>query len=366
MTIAIANIIVIGYGLIGPRHAHAVDSCPATTLTAIVESSPSDTRRIEAQEQFPSAQVYSSVQQCLESSAHIDGAVVCTPNYTHYAISKHLLTLGINVLVEKPMCPKVEEAEELEALAKKHGVQLLVGHHRRFNPYVMATKRHLHRCGTIVAVDAVWCLKKCDEYFEQAPWRQFKSQGGGVLNINLVHDLDLLQYLLGPLKEVYASEVMRTRDPGTEDEQDSVEEGAVIHLTFANGTRGSFIVCDNVISPANFEMGTGENPLIPQCEQSVDGVFYRFFGTRGTLSVPDLKLFHQPQGKEGWWERIQKEHLHETFDSIPFALQMEHFARVIQGEEKPQCTASDGILAMKAVDAVKRSLETKGPVAIEL
>ncbi|CEP20571.1 QTH1 [Cyberlindnera jadinii] len=361
MTIAVSNVVVVGYGLIGPRHAHAVNNCPSTNLVGIVESYLTEEKRQAALAEFPGVKFFSSVEECLESGVKIEGAVVCTPNHTHYAISKLLLQNNVNVLVEKPISPNVEEARELKRVALRHGVKLLVGHHRRFNPYVMATKRHLHKCGQIVAVDAVWCLKKCEEYFEQAPWRRSKEQGGGVLNINLVHDLDLLQYFLGPLSEVYASPVEKTRDPS----EDSVEEGAVILMTFANGTRGTFIVCDNVVSPANFEMGTGENPLIPQIEDSTDGVFYRFFGTQGSLSVPDLRLFHQKDLKQpSWWEKICKEHLDEDLSSIPFALQMEHFGNVIQGEEEPTCTADDGVMAMNAVNAVIESLDTQKPVKV--
>lgn len=356
MTVSVSNIIVIGYGLIGPRHAQAVHLCPHTTLAGIVESSPDDARRVQASADFPCTRVYDSLASCLEE-IHVDGAVVCTPNRTHYAVTKQLLQSGINVIVEKPISPSAIEAEHLKQLARDHEVQLLVGHHRRFNPYVLSTKKHLHRVGDVIAVDAVWCLKKCDEYFHQADWRQSRETGGGVLNINLVHDLDLLQYFLGPLSEVYATEVKRTRG-------DSVEEGAVIHLTFANGTRGSFIVCDNVVSPANFEMGTGENPLIQKNAKGVDGVFYRFFGTRGTLSIPDLTLFHQDKSRQGWWEPLISDVLDEELEGVPFMLQMEHFARCIQGECEPLCTADDGIMAMRAVNAVIESLESKLPVQV--
>jgi myo-inositol 2-dehydrogenase/D-chiro-inositol 1-dehydrogenase len=361
MTVTVSNIVVVGYGLIGPRHAHAIEQCPGTQLVAIVEAGPNNSRRLQAHLDFPQAEVFCSLEECLLSGLRVDGAVVCTPNHTHYTISKQLLEHGVNVLVEKPITPSIKEAQHLKEIAEERGLKLLVGHHRRFNPYVLASKKHLGRLGHVVAVDAVWCLKKCDEYFEQAEWRTLKSQGGGVLQINLVHDLDLLQYFLGPLKQVYATEVIRTRN---DDGPDSVEEGAVIHMTFANGTRGSMIVCDNVVSPYNFEMGTGENPLIPKCENGVDGVFYRFFGTRGSLSVPDLTLFHQEGGKGGWWEKILKELITESLDDIPFALQMKHFSQVVQGLEEPSCTADDGIRAMAAVEAVIKSLESNLPVDV--
>lgn len=360
---SVLNLIVVGYGGIGPRHCQSVDACIHTNLFAIIEASPTPERRHLAQSKFPNTCVFESIQECIDSGVQIDGAIVCTPNHTHFKVSKELIEAGINVLVEKPMCPSLEDAMELKLLAQKRGVKLLVGHHRRFNPFVVATKNNLPRLGQIVAFDAAWCLKKCDEYFEETDWRGKKSKGGGVIQINVVHDLDLLMYFLGPLEEVYATEVKKTRQ--NDDKEDAVEEGVILHLTFTNGVKGTMVVCDNVVAPNNFEMGTGENPLIPQVNQSNDGIFYRFFGTRGSLSVPDLTLYHQ-QGVEnpGWWKNIKKETLGGELDGIPFALQIEHFARVIIGQEEPKCTANDGIRVMLAIEAVKESVATGLPAKV--
>lgn len=357
------NIIVIGYGLIGPRHAEAVDQCPTTRLLAIVDTSKDGSKRARARKQFPEVPVFKSLDSVFEQGLQPDGAIVCTPNRTHLDVTKVLAKHKVNILVEKPISPTVEDALAINKVALEHDVKLIVGHHRRFNPYVLATKKHLERCGKIIAVDAVWCAKKCETYFKATPWRCSKSLGGGVINLNLVHDLDLLQYFLGPITSVYATECEKTREDNVGD--DAVVEGAVLTLTFKSGARGSFIVCDNVVSPYNFEMGTGENPLIPKNEQGIDGVFYRFFGTRGTFSVPDLRLFHQDDAKEpGWWEPITKEQTENNVEGIPFLLQVEHFAKVIRGHEKPRCTPKDGIAAMLAISAVVESLDTGLPVNV--
>lgn len=357
------SIVVIGFGLIGPRHAQAVDECPQTHLAALVDPFKTHEKRHTARTMFPSVPHFRTLEGLLASGIHIDGAIVCTPNHTHLHVAQVLAKHNIAMLIEKPISPDVEDAVKIKRLSEDTGIPMIIGHHRRFNPYVLATRDHLHRCGKIIAVDAVWCLQKCESYFKQTPWRCSKKMGGGVINLNLVHDLDLLQYLLGPIKCVYATECEKTRDDNTG--EDAVVEGAVLTLTFQSGTRGSFIVCDNVISPANFEMGTGENPLIEKNSQGIDGVFYRFLGTRGTLSVPDLTLFHQDGSKEtGWWSPMHKESIDADVEGVPFALQVEHFAKVMKGEEEPRCTPDDGIRAMLAIDAVVKSLETDMPVKV--
>jgi len=114
--------------------------------------------------------------------------------------------------------------------AKGEGVELLVGHHRRFNPYLLAAKKALDEksLGRVIAVQGTWCLKKPDGYFNGAgEWRR-SGESGGVVLINLIHEVDLLQYLLGPIVFVSALATVKTR--GFE-----AEEGAAILLRFERG-----------------------------------------------------------------------------------------------------------------------------------
>ena len=52
----------------------------------------------------------------------IDLVSICTPNFLHYEVAKEFLSKGINVVCEKPLCFKIEEAEELAALAREKGL----------------------------------------------------------------------------------------------------------------------------------------------------------------------------------------------------------------------------------------------------
>ena len=122
------------------------------------------------------------------------------------------------------------------------------------------------------------------------------SSSGGVVLINLIHEVDLLQYLFGPISLISALETKKTRGYGA-------EEGAAILMRFESGIVGTFILSDSVPSPWNFEAGTGENPTIPKVENG--GGFYRVMGTKGSLSVPDSERWSYDgvvEGKERWVE----------------------------------------------------------------
>jgi NADH/NAD ratio-sensing transcriptional regulator Rex len=99
---------LIGMGLIGPRHAQAIQQDEDADLICFVDPSP-DAAKAAATFGVP---IYSSIQKMLQAQKP-DAAIVCTPNHTHVAVSKELLDNGINVLVEKPISTDVESGKEL-------------------------------------------------------------------------------------------------------------------------------------------------------------------------------------------------------------------------------------------------------------
>ncbi|CAH0028751.1 unnamed protein product [Clonostachys rhizophaga] len=306
------TIAVIGAGLIGPRHARTASALEATKLVAIVDPAPPD---------------------LVASPDKPEAAIVCTPNHTHVAVAKELSAAGIHVLLDKPV---------------------LVGHHRRFNPYIVSAKQVLSSgsLGNIIAISGLWATLKPLDYFD-APteWRRHKT--GGVVLINLIHEVDLLHHLIGPITKVHAEKTMSQR--GFE-----AEEGAALTLRFKSGVVGTFIISDNVCSPYNFESGTGENPLIPKTGQDS----YRIFGFKATLSVPDLTLWSYKGEKLSWHSEMESQKT-PVIPGIPFELQLDHFSKVIRGAEEPSCTVRTGLAALIVCDAVKKALETNTTIEID-
>lgn len=363
----VVRIAIIGSGLIGPRHARAVKQDPNCTLHCIVDPSPA----AEPVASELGTSYYASISQMLASpSGKPDAAIVCTPNKTHVALSTELLSAGIHVLCEKPISVDIPSGESLVAHARAYpSLHLLAGHHRRFNPYVVATKRILasktHSIGQITAISGLWALYKPPSYFDPpTEWRR-SGESGGPVWINLIHEIDILHYLLGSrIVRVAAFETAKHRGY-------DAEEGGAIILHFDNGVVGTFLLSDAVVSPHAFEMGTGENPVITRTGRDV----YRIFGTDGTLSVPDLRrgFYNTKNGVEKSWnselsevtETLENWLSEEERTKVPFELQVAHFVRVIRGVEKPVCSGADGLAAVRVAEAVRRALRTGGVVEVE-
>lgn len=355
------RIAIIGAGQIGPRHARAVTQDPDAMLVCLVEPSPTGMR---AAMQLGTA-YYPSVQSLINSTKKPDAAIVCAPNAAHVAVATELLSAGLHVLCEKPLALNSASGSELVYHAAALKLHLLTGHHRRFNPYIVAAKRILHRetqsLGHITAVSGIWALQKPNSYFE-APTEWHKSaESGGPVMLNLVHDIDVLHYLVGSkVKRVAAFEAPNRR-------KHHVEEGGAIIFHFESGVIGTFVLSDAVVGGHAFEAGTGENPDIPQTGKDV----YRIFGTEGTLSIPDLRRSFYGDGLDKAWtseisevtEKLEDLLSEEERTKGSFELQVADFVKVIRGEGEPMCSGEDGLAAVKVAEAVRKALSS-GEVVI--
>jgi predicted dehydrogenase len=344
---------VIGAGLIGPRHARAVAKSDDAQLVAVVDVTSTGQRLADEL----GAAYYKSVAEMLQSSDKPDAAIICTPNNTHVPVAKELSSAGVHILVEKPFSTDIPSGKELVEHLARSGVKALVGHHRRFNPYMVAVKDIVSSgsLGDIIAINGMWTTYKPLDYFDPpAEWR--RGGTGGVILINMVHEVDLLHHLFGPITRVHAEKTISRR--GFE-----AEEGAALTIRFQSGVVGTFLVSDNVPSAHNFESGTGENPLIPRAGQD----FYRIFGTEASLSVPDMTRtsYLGVPTQKSWHSELIQQRI-PVSDGIPFELQLAHFVKVIRGEESSKCTPREGLAALVVCQAIKDALNGNRTVDIEV
>ena len=120
------NYAIIGLGYWGKNYYRILNSNDNINLSAVVDSN-QNINLDEGIQHFP------DLEHLLNSEISIDAAIVATPTNTHYDITKKLLNNGINVLVEKPLSTKSNEASELINLADEKNLVLLVDHTFLYN-----------------------------------------------------------------------------------------------------------------------------------------------------------------------------------------------------------------------------------------
>ncbi|WP_372837678.1 Gfo/Idh/MocA family protein [Phaeovulum sp.] len=329
-----ARIAVAGAGLIGKRHVQAMAQAAGAQLAAIVDPMPA-TADYAAQLGVP----YFSTLDAMISAGVAGGVILATPNQLHVEGGLACVRAGLPVLVEKPLATDVTEARALVEAAEAAGVPLATGHHRRHNPLIAAAKAMIvaGEIGTPVSVQSMFWLMKPDEYFDVS-WR--REPGAGPVFLNLIHDIDLLRYLVGEVTAVQAAQSNAVRG-------NAVEETAVITLEFTNGVLGTANVSDTIPAPWSWELTTGENPAYPKTSEAC----YLIGGTQGALELPSGKLWHYT-GKRSWWEPLSARIAsHPSGD--PLVLQIEQFARVIGTGEAPLVSGREGLRTLAVIEAIK-------------
>ncbi len=326
------RIAVAGAGLIGRKHIEIV--ARHATLAGIVDPAP-HAKEVAGEQGV----VWSDDLARFLNDHRPDGVIVATPNRLHVSQGIVCIEAGIPALIEKPIADRSDDARRLVATAEAADVPLLIGHHRRHNPLIKAAKEAIQsgRLGDIIAVNAQFWLYKPDDYFETG-WRTRK--GAGPVFINLIHDVDLIRHLVGEIMAVQAMESRKAR--GHE-----VEDTAAILLEFANGALGTVAVSDAIVGPWSWEFTAAENPAYPH----VTGACYTIGGSKASLSIPDMALWHHP-GKRGWWEPIKKTIL-PTEARDPLVAQFRHFLAVINGLAAPIVSGREGLRTLQVVEAIK-------------
>ena len=328
------EIAVVGAGLIGSVHIEQV--VREATLSGIVDPDPA-ARDIADRHGVP---IYATLQELIDHK-NAEGVIIATPTEMHIEQAHVCIEAGLPTLVEKPIADSVVAAESMLIAAEKASVPIMIGHHRRYNPIVQKARDLIleGRIGQLVAVHVMCWLKKPDSYFDTA-WRQ--ASAAGPMLTNLIHDIDLLRYVIGEVVSVQACESRVTAGR-------RMEDTATLMLQFDNGALGTMTLSDTVASPWSWELTAGENTAYPQTDASC----YLIGGTCGSLSLPDLGLWRNP-GKVGWHEPIIKESL--ACDSRdPLALQIRHFCDVIRGRSEPLVSGREGLRTLRVVAAAKEA-----------
>jgi predicted dehydrogenase len=174
--------------------------------------------------------------EALLGDGDVDVVCVCTPSGMHADNAVAALDAGKHVIVEKPMDVSLEACDRLIAAEDASGKKLAIISQHRFDAATLLVKEAIDsgKLGQIVLADATVKWWRTQEYYDSGDWRgTWKWDGGGALMNQGVHTVDLLQWLAGGVRSLYA----QTRTAAHE--RIEVEDVAVAALTFANGAVGT-------------------------------------------------------------------------------------------------------------------------------
>lgn len=132
------------------------------------------------------------VDVCTFPDVRLEPVELCAQNKKH-------------VQVQKPIATNIETARRMIDAARNAGVVLGVVSQRRFDDAMLFLKRALEagRLGKILEADAYVKWHRSDEYYARPVKGIWATEGGGALINQAIHQIDLLLWLVGPVRRVY-------------------------------------------------------------------------------------------------------------------------------------------------------------------
>lgn len=224
---------IVGAGVIGPTHAEAIQANAANgaRLVAVMDTVTAAAQKMGTHYGVPA---YTDLTEFLAHPG-LDVVNVCVPSGMHAEIGIAAAKAGKHLIVEKPLDINLEAADRLIQTCRQHGVKLGVISQHRFSPAMRQLRQALEtgRFGDLVLGDAIIKWYRTQQYYDSAGWRgTYKVDGGGALMNQGIHYVDLLQWIMGPVKRITAKAMTRTHHI-------EVEDVALAILEFENGALGT-------------------------------------------------------------------------------------------------------------------------------
>jgi predicted dehydrogenase len=277
----------------------------------------------------------------------LDMVVIGSPSGLHadhgIAAAKH----GLHVLVEKPIDVTTERADALIAEASRARVTLGVIFQDRLKPDVLRLKALVDggRLGTPILANARVKWYRPPSYYGESRWRGTRAlDGGGALMNQGVHTVDLLLWLFGPVRRVFAKTAARLHAI-------EVEDTAVAVLEFENGALGTLEAATSAYPGYSRQIElTGSNGTV-----RLDG---------DDLAAVDLKDARDDERPASGRGATVSAASPVVSDPSAHVRVIEDFIQAIAARRAPICDGAAGRQSVALIEAIYQSAQTNLPVDI--
>lgn len=339
---------VLGCGEVtSTRGADAIATAPNATLGPVMDVDEEAARDLG--ERFDVA--YTTEEADVFEDDVVDAVYVATPHHFHAEQAIRAVEAGKHALVEKPIAVSVAEADEMIEACAASDVALSVCLPRRYSPRIERAKALLADglLGDVVGVRIQSMTRKPESYWTggytgrvETDWRtSTERSGGGVLNMNAIHNLDAVRYVTGlEVARVYAE--FDTFATPVE-----VEDFCTVSLRYDNGAIGS-VQASSFLEDA------------PR-DRSTRGT--RVYGTDGELVIGDPLLVRTDEatalGPGEQWHEVSVDERRSARERL-----VEAFADAALLGSEPPITGDDGRAALEIVRAAYDSGREQMPVEL--
>ncbi|WP_047151975.1 Gfo/Idh/MocA family protein [Aneurinibacillus tyrosinisolvens] len=338
---------LIGCGRIAERHIRTLSRCQGAELIAV--SDIQEERMNEAEHLYSTLtseskpiHKYADYSKLL-LNPDIDVIVISTLSGLHASITKQALLMNKHIVLEKPIALSLKDANDIIELAQDNGRHVLVCQQLRYRPIMCEIKQLVDSgaIGKIYLGVVTMRIQRSPEYYSAAPWRGSWAEDGGMLINQGIHFIDLLQWFLGDVQQIYG-EMTRGALPK------QTEDVALGILTFKNKAKG-VIEANSITYPKNLDNAIS------------------LFGEKGTISIGGAsfdKIYRwsiadHPETEESLEQLLQNRDEHYYM--------YEDLLHVLAKKKKHVLVdANEGKRAIETIFGLYQSAITRQPVPLPL
>jgi predicted dehydrogenase len=336
---------IVGCGMIARFHARALAEVPGARLVGLVSRS-SDSARKLADELQLDLGLYTDLESAL-TRPDLDVVIITTPSGAHLEPAIAAAKAGKHVVVEKPLEITAGRCDAIIDACDRAGVQLCTIFPSRFSDANVELKKAIEagRFGQLTLGETTCKWWRSQAYYDEGGWKGTKAlDGGGALMNQAIHNVDLLQWMMGPVTHVSGFTATLAH------ERIEVEDTAVACLRFSSGALGVI------------QATTSVHPGLPKT--------IAIHGDRGTAVIEQDDVLRWDFTPETDADRDVKARFAQKTgasggSSNPAAIshqgharQLADFVRAIQTKGKPLVDGREGRKAVAIIEAIYRSAES--------
>src|SRR5438477_7973486 len=226
---------IIGMGNIGQHHAAYLSAGKVSRveLVAVSDAVPAKLER------YKPLKVFTEGEDLIRSGL-VDAVIIATPHYQHTTLGIAALKQGLHVMVEKPISAHKADAERLIAAHNRNPKIVFAGMFQlRAEPRYLKIQKLIQSGELGEVVRMSWIMTdwfRTEAYYASGGWRAtWKGEGGGVLLNQCLHNLDVMQWLIGmPARVRGFCHLGRFH-------KIEVEDNVSAYLEYPNGATGTFV-----------------------------------------------------------------------------------------------------------------------------
>ncbi|MBI2928901.1 MAG: Gfo/Idh/MocA family oxidoreductase [Verrucomicrobia bacterium] len=330
---------IIGSQFISAIHVESLKRCTAAEVFAVASPTKGNAKTFAHQHAIPHH--FTDYRKMLAMD-EIDMVVVGVPNDMHCALTLDAAAAGKHVVMEKPLCLNLADADRMVAACKKAKVKLMYAEELCFAPKYVRLKQLLDSG----ALGKPVLVKQSEKHSgPHAPhfWDVNRAGGGVTMDMGC-HAIEFFRWMLGrpKIKSVYAQMGTYVHTDKTQG-----EDNAILILEFENGAMA-------VAEESWTKLGGMDDRAEVHGSKGVAYADLLHGNAIETYSATGYDYAVEKAGSTVGWSFT----IYEEIWNYGFVQEMAHFVDCVQNDKQPLVTGEDARVVLEALFAAYESAGT--------